>query len=411
MVTGRNATPFGAKPARDARPTAAGLLCTVALLSFSACADIWGFGELRSSPDGGATDGAGVKASGGAGGHDTPTGSGGVSSPANGGANGQGGTGGRAIAANGGMPGPGGGAGGGAGGGGPAGGRGGTAAMVGGGGAGARASGAGGGVSGSGGGGGRGGTTGSAGVGGAGARTSGATGGMSGSGGGGGAAAGSPGTASSGGRGGSGGDASGGMPVTGSCIPGSNQCVAGDLQVCSASGTWQSTETATRELLTNRAFEGGETGWMVSVAGGFPLVYAADGSGDDNTPEIAAQSSRNLAWFAGYNRADDILSQSVVLPANAGAMSISFYYAIFTREVSPTENDVMDVQLIAGTQTISLAHLTDNDPVDTWTSFTAPLPTGLAGSTVTLQFHVTTNPSLLTSFYVDTVSVQAVVCP
>jgi len=137
---------------------------------------------------------------------------------------------------------------------------------------------------------------------------------------------------------------------------------------------------------------------------------AADGSGGD-TPEIAAQSPPNLAWFSGYNRADDVLSQLVVLPADAASMTVSFYYAIFTREVSAAENDVMDVQLIAGTQTIPLAHFSDNNPVGTWTRFSAPLPTSLAGQTATLQFHDTTNASLITSFYVDTVSVQAVACP
>jgi hypothetical protein len=161
----------------------------------------------------------------------------------------------------------------------------------------------------------------------------------------------------------------------------------------------------------NRAFEGGETGWTTSVAGGFRTVYAANGSGANNTPEIAAQSPANLAWLAGYNRADDILSQGILLPADAASMTLTFFYAIFTREVSAAENDVMDVQLLTGTQTVSLGHFSDNNPVGTWTRFSAPLPTSLAGQTVTLQFHDTTNATLLTSFYVDTVSVQAVVCP
>jgi hypothetical protein len=203
----------------------------------------------------------------------------------------------------------------------------------------------------------------------------------------------------------------GGVPDTGVCIPGTNRCVVGDLETCTATGAWQSTGTAaSREPLANAAFEQGETGWMVFVAGGFPIVYAADGSGA-NSPEIAAQSPPNVTWVGGYNRGDDMISQNIALPADPASMIVSFYYAIFTRETSGAENDVMDVQLIAGTETISLAHFSDNNPVGTWTRFSAPLPSNLAGQTVTLQFHGTTNANAITSFYVDTVSVQVVACP
>ena len=210
-------------------------------------------------------------------------------------------------------------------------------------------------------------------------------------------------------RGRVGGGGSGGMAGTGGCVSGTNRCVAGVIETCSATGTWQSTGTSTRELLANPAFEGGETGWMISVAGGFPLLYVANDTSGSN-PEIVAQSPPILAWFAG-SRADDVLSQTIVLPANAASMTVSFYYAIFTQEVSAAESDVMDVQLIAGAQTISLAHFSDNSPVGTWTRFSAPLPASLAGQTVTLRFHDTTNATLITSFYVDTVSVRAVACP
>jgi hypothetical protein len=339
-------------------------LCAAAMLCVSACADIWGFGELRNSPDGGGSGGVGVIAS--TGGRTAQTGTGGEGSAG--------------ISGNGGVVGSGG-----------------AAGAVGGVGL---AGGASGGISGSGGGGSGGGRTAETGTGGRG------SGGISGAGGGSGGRGGAAGAV------GTGGGASGGVMGTGGVVGSGGAAGAvgtGGGGSSGMSGTGGCTGTA-RELLTNPGFEAGESGWMVFVAGNFPLVYEADGGGGNN-PAIAAQSPPNLAWFAGYNPADDVLSQSVVIPANAFSITVSFYYSIFTREVSAVENDVMDVQVIAGPQTIPLVHFSDNNPVETWTRFSAALPISLAGQTVTLQFHDTTNANLLTSFYVDTVSVQVVTCP
>jgi hypothetical protein len=205
-----------------------------------------------------------------------------------------------------------------------------------------------------------------------------------------------------------------GTDCAGVCSPGTMQCLAGDLETCSAAGSWQSVGTATRELLANPGFEAGVTGWTSSVAGGFPIIYFANaaGVGGSGNPEIAAQSAPNLAWLGGYNRANDVLTQVVAVPANAASAMLSFYYAIFTDETSGAENDVMDVQLMAGNQPILQIHLSDNDAVATWTHVAAPLPSNVAGQTLTLQFHAVTNGgTLITSFYVDTVSLQVVACP
>jgi len=154
----------------------------------------------------------------------------------------------------------------------------------------------------------------------------------------------------------------------------------------------------------------GTTGWTTSVAGNFDLIYVATGAGGA-TPAIAAQSPPNVAWFGGYNNADDIATQSVVIPADATAITVSFYYAVFTRETGNAENDVMDVTVTAGAQTTTLAHFSNANPVTTWTRFSAPLPTTLAGQTVRLQFRALTNGNVITSFYIDTVAVQVVACP
>ena len=362
-MTGRRATGFGTQASRTA-----GALCLAAVCGLPACADIWGFDDLRGAPDSGGIPDTGtlpVVVDAGAAGN-----SGGVAGAGAGGAVGAEGSGGvtgrgdagdtsdtsdasdasdaRIVSGSGGSRG------------------GGTAGASGSSGTGgALGSGGGGGV-------GVGGAGGRAGAPGTGGRGTGGAAGRGGAGGG----AGNPGT---GGRGGSGG--------TGGCVVGS-----------------------THQLLVNPNFESGMTGWTTSVAGGFPLIYVATGNGD-NQPEIAAQSPDMVAWFGGYNRADDIGSQSVVIPADATSINLSFFYAIFSRENGNAENDVLDVTVTSGAQTTTVAHFSNADENRAWTRFSTTLPTTLAGQTVRLQFRSVTNAATITSFYVDTVALQVVACP
>lgn len=319
MVTGRWAVGLGTQASRAARA-----LWVAAVCSLPACADIWGFDDLRGAPAGRGSPDTGTlpaivdAGTGGDDGGAAGTGAGGSASPeGSGGVTGRGDAGDASD-----SPGSGGSRGGGAAG------------------AGAGT----GGASGSGG---------TLGVGGAG----------------------------TGGRGGSSG--------------------TGGTGVCTA---------VTRQLLVNPNFESGATGWTTSVAGGFPLIYVATGRGD-NMPEIAAQSPTMVAWFGGYNRGDDIGSQSVVIPANATSINLSFFYAIFTEQNGNAENDVLDVTVTSGAQTTTLAHFSNADSMGAWTRFSAALPTTLAGQTVRLQFRSVTNATMITSFYVDTLSLQVVTCP
>jgi hypothetical protein len=187
--------------------------------------------------------------------------------------------------------------------------------------------------------------------------------------------------------------------------------VGGATGIGGRTGTGGACVLTTRELLTNPNLDLGTTGWTISVAGDFPMIYVADGRGNAS-PDVVAQTAPNVAWLSGYARADDVLSQRVTIPASTTATTVTFFYAIITGENGAAENDVMDVQVIADTRTIALAHFSDNTPVADWTRFSALLPASLAGQTVTLEFHATSNPgNATTSFYVDTISVQVVGCP
>jgi hypothetical protein len=190
----------------------------------------------------------------------------------------------------------------------------------------------------------------------------------------------------------------------GSCVPGDTQCAAGDLQTCDASGAWQTTGKASRELLVNPAFDlGPDSGWMTNGM----IIYK-----DDPTLDTASDTPPYLAWLGGYNRADDDLWQTVTLPVSTVSLTLSFSYQVFTNEApGDAAFDFMSVELRGANNVVQVGQLSNQTVTNGWTHFVAAVPTVLAGQTVELHFHATTDATRFTSFYVDTVSLQAVGCP
>ncbi len=172
--------------------------------------------------------------------------------------------------------------------------------------------------------------------------------------------------------------------------------------------------TKVQELLVNGAFDLTplELGWTNP---GIPIVYEAraPGGGETDHPDVAAQSQPNLAWFGGTDSADDRLSQAIAIPAGATQLTFSLTYVVITGKTGVTEVDTFDATLLAGTQVVSLAHLSNLDATDTWTPVSMRLPAALAGQMVTLQLRAVTNANAnrTTSFYIDTLSLQATASP
>jgi hypothetical protein len=192
----------------------------------------------------------------------------------------------------------------------------------------------------------------------------------------------------------------------GSCVPGGTQCAAGNLQTCDASGAWQTTGKASSELLVNPAFDlGPDSGWMTNG-----MIIFQD---DPTLLDTASDTPPYLAWLGGYMFADDDLWQTVTVPASTVSLTLSFNYKVFTEESSKgAAYDFMSVEVHGPNGAVAqVGQLSDNSATDVWTRFTAVLPPALAGQTVELHFHATTDGSLITSFYVDTASLQAVGCP
>jgi hypothetical protein len=193
---------------------------------------------------------------------------------------------------------------------------------------------------------------------------------------------------------------------TGVCVPSTRRCNAGQQQVCDASGAWQTMGTASQQLLVNPAFDAGPTGWKDAGLVGEIINL------DDGELDVRAHTPPYLAWLGGYDDAVDELSQTVTIPAGASQITLNFYYNVVTEETSRREYDTLDVFVVSpdGAKT-SVAHLSDETLTPTWTRFSVALPVTLAGRTVDIRFVTTTDISLVTSFFVDTVSLDVVGCP
>ncbi len=114
------------------------------------------------------------------------------------------------------------------------------------------------------------------------------------------------------------------------------------------------------------------------------------------------------AWLAGYNSADDTLYQTVTLPVS-GTATLSFYWYMESEESTNSAYDFMTVTLRSNTGTLlqTLVTLTNQStPSDTWNQATFNLGSTYAGQTIRVHFQATTDSSLVTSFFVDDVSLN-----
>jgi hypothetical protein len=166
----------------------------------------------------------------------------------------------------------------------------------------------------------------------------------------------------------------------------------------------------TRDLLTNSNFEGtpAGTGWTETSATP-PLVTA-------QTPGVVAQSPTIRAWLGGATGAParDDLYQDVLVPASTTMLVVTGFYEVRTGETGTTVYDSgkAEITTTAGTQ-IELIKSFDNvHPTTAWTALDKTL-TNLAmmkGQTVRLHFSATNDNLVASSFFFDTLHLNATVC-
>jgi hypothetical protein len=108
--------------------------------------------------------------------------------------------------------------------------------------------------------------------------------------------------------------------------------------------------------------------------------------------------------MGGYNRGTDTLSQTVTVPSNG---SLSYWWYMTSSEGTSTAYDYFRVKIYNsnGSLLSTLKTRSNRDARNQWVQDTISL-TSYAGQTVRIEFSVTTDSSLTTSFFLDDVALQ-----
>lgn len=156
------------------------------------------------------------------------------------------------------------------------------------------------------------------------------------------------------------------------------------------------------ELLGNPAFdEGPDVGWTST---------GADIIQRDADMPIQVDSGEYAAWFGGRNELDATLSQPISIPEAASDLRLSARTCFVTAESSGVHDRVAIVLRDGGGAVVgTLSDFTngDADGVCNWGSLQVSSSPAHAGQDLTFEIHVTTDAANHTSFYFDTLALEA----
>lgn len=145
--------------------------------------------------------------------------------------------------------------------------------------------------------------------------------------------------------------------------------------------------------LVNGGFENGTTGWTQYSSGGYPLISTAK-------PRTGAWS----VWALGYNSATERIGQTVTVPTNG---TLGYWWHLTSSEGTTTAYDYMFVRIrnTSGTVLATLRTRSNTAARNVW-SFDSVSLAAYAGQSVVVSFEFSTDSSLVSSFYVDDVSLS-----
>jgi hypothetical protein len=151
------------------------------------------------------------------------------------------------------------------------------------------------------------------------------------------------------------------------------------------------------EALTNGGYETGAAApWVQTSSGGYNLV-------DTTRPHTGSYS----AYLGGYNNGTDTIYQTVSIPSNATSASLTYWWYMSTQESGSTPYDYLYARVLntSGATLATLQTITNASAKGVWTKSTYNL-LAYKGQTVRVYFKGTTDSSLITSFFVDDVSLN-----
>lgn len=159
------------------------------------------------------------------------------------------------------------------------------------------------------------------------------------------------------------------------------------------------------EYIQNGGFESGDTGWIME---GAPFGVAAD-----NTPG-RARSGSFYAWLGGALSEADDCYQLKTIPSDAASATLSFYYNILSSDSGSVAHDFFLVR-IRDTNDVVLVTLLQKDnrsrdpgtgPANYHNATFDLLP--YAGQPIKVMFESGQNNTLVSSFFVDDISLQVI---
>jgi hypothetical protein len=154
------------------------------------------------------------------------------------------------------------------------------------------------------------------------------------------------------------------------------------------------------ELIVNGGFESGSTGWTLS--GG---VSASSAYG-------YARSGSYYAWFGGATNENDAGYQDITIPATATAATLSFYYNINSAESTTTtayDTFTATIRNTSGTVLATVGNWSNLNGTSQGNPYYYQQTYNLlayAGQTIRIYFTSHNDPSKVTNFRVDDVSVS-----
>ncbi len=166
----------------------------------------------------------------------------------------------------------------------------------------------------------------------------------------------------------------------------------------------------TMNLLANPSFDlGRNVSWSETSAGAYEIVVTTP------TLQIAPHSPAFATWIGGDNNSIDQVFQDVAIPAATTAIRLKGQRLVATQETVATAFDKLffEIQTPGGVllEPVGGAPTFSNlNTVTAFTPFDFPLTGNYAGQTIRVRLHGTTDVSLPTNFFLDSIALEATVC-
>jgi kumamolisin len=131
-------------------------------------------------------------------------------------------------------------------------------------------------------------------------------------------------------------------------------------------------------------------------SGGYQLI-------DTTRPHTGAYS----VYLGGYNNGTDTIYQQVAVPSTATSATLTYWWYMTSSEGTTTAYDKLTTQVLnsSGALLATLKTVSNTNTRGAWVKETFNL-TAYKGQTIRVYFKGTTDSSLVTSFFVDDVSLN-----